>query len=111
MDSTGGLPMNYLSDEETPTFDEYASELQKQIPEMWTPGKYHLPAMRTCLWRAEHACWQIRDLHRVRTYSRAKGWMASVEGRVHEDGRWPQDCNDSRRIEHVASCRELLPWC
>ena len=52
MDSTGGLPMNYLSDEETPTFDEYASELQKQIPEMWTPGKYDLPAMRTCLWLA-----------------------------------------------------------
>ena len=39
LDIGGGLPMNYLSDEETPTFEDYASELQKQIPEMWIPGK------------------------------------------------------------------------
>jgi len=42
LDIGGGLPMNYLSDEETPTFEDYASELQKQIPEMWIPGKYEI---------------------------------------------------------------------
>lgn len=41
LDIGGGLPMNYLSDEEDPTFQQYVSELQAQVPQIFS-GKYEL---------------------------------------------------------------------
>lgn len=41
LDIGGGLPMNYESDTESPTFNEYVEELKKQVPVIFT-GKYQL---------------------------------------------------------------------
>ena len=39
IDIGGGLPVNFDSDEVSPTFADYASELQQHVPELFT-GKY-----------------------------------------------------------------------
>merc|ERR1711865_1003205 len=41
MDIGGGLPMNYDSDIESPTFKDYATMLQEQIPNLFN-GKYEI---------------------------------------------------------------------
>lgn len=41
LDIGGGLPMNYLSDEENPTFESYVAALTEQIPVIFS-GKYDL---------------------------------------------------------------------
>jgi len=41
MDIGGGLPMNYESDIESPTFGDYATMLQEQIPNLFN-GKYEI---------------------------------------------------------------------
>ena len=41
IDIGGGLPVNFESDEVRPTFAEYAAELKKQVPELFS-GKYQV---------------------------------------------------------------------
>ncbi len=41
IDIGGGLPVNFDSDEIKPTFEDYASELKRQVPELFS-GKYRV---------------------------------------------------------------------
>jgi diaminopimelate decarboxylase len=42
IDIGGGLPVNFASDEYKPTFEQYASALRAEVPELFEEGKYKI---------------------------------------------------------------------